>query len=108
MKRHCPITRRFRRPAVRESCAPTSIREGKAQRLELAPDEGFMQALPDRVTVLVDEAARFDQVDVAKTRERLQAALDRQTDQSAESEAYAREQRIIDYANAQLRLTGHG
>jgi F0F1-type ATP synthase epsilon subunit len=60
------------------------------------------------VTVLVDEARAFDQVDVAAARESLQAALDRQKSQSVESEAYAREQRIIDYANAQLRLTGHG
>ena len=67
-----------------------------------------MQALPDRVTVLVDEARAFDQVDVAATRERLQAALDRQKGQPAQSEAYAREQRIVDFANAQLRLTGHG
>ncbi len=60
------------------------------------------------MTVLVDEARAFDQVDVAAARERLQAALDRQKGQSADSEAYGREQRIVDYANAQLRLTGHG
>jgi F-type H+-transporting ATPase subunit epsilon len=77
-------------------------------RLELATDEGFMQALPDRVTVLVDEARAFDQVDVAAARERLASALERQKGQPAGSEAYAREQRTVDYANAQLRLTGHG
>lgn len=84
------------------------VREGQTSRLELATGEGFMQALPGRVTVLVDEARSFDQVDVAGARERLQAALDRQKGQSPESEGYAREQRIVDYANAQLRLTGHG
>jgi len=84
------------------------LRDGQASRLELATDEGFMQALPDGVTVLVDEARAFDQVDVAAARERLQAALDRQKGQPLESEGYAREQRIVDYANAQLRLTGHG
>jgi F-type H+-transporting ATPase subunit epsilon len=83
-------------------------RAGAVTRLELATDEGFMQALPDRVTVLVDEARAFDQVDVAAARERLAAALERQKGQPAGSEPYAREQRTVDYANAQLRLTGHG
>ena len=64
---------------------------GKAERLELATSEGFMQALPDRVTVLVDEALRFDDIDVAKTREELAAA----TDPAA-----------IEFANAKLRLVG--
>jgi F-type H+-transporting ATPase subunit epsilon len=63
---------------------------GTPSRLELATGTGFMQALPDRVTVLVDEAVRFE--DIAKTREELAAA---------------REQVAIDFANAKLRLTGH-
>jgi F-type H+-transporting ATPase subunit epsilon len=83
------------------------LRDGQASRLELATDEGFMQALPDGVTVLVDEARSFDQVDVAAVRERLAAALDRQKGQTTDSEAWGREQRVVDYANAQLRLTGH-
>jgi F-type H+-transporting ATPase subunit epsilon len=65
---------------------------GQVERLELATGEGFMQALPDRVTVLVDQALRFDDVDVAKAREELATA----TDPAA-----------IDFANAKLRLTGH-
>jgi F0F1-type ATP synthase epsilon subunit len=48
--------------------------------------------LPDRVTVLVDEALHFDDVDVAKAREELTNATDQAT---------------IDFANAKLRLTGH-
>jgi F-type H+-transporting ATPase subunit epsilon len=68
------------------------VGDGKSQRLELATREGFMQALPDRVTVLVDEALRFDDVDVAKAREELANATDQAT---------------IDFANAKLRLTGH-
>jgi F-type H+-transporting ATPase subunit epsilon len=67
------------------------VAEGKAERLELATSEGFMQALPDRVTVLVDEALRFDDIDVAKTREELAAA----TDPAA-----------VEFANAKLRLVG--
>ena len=41
------------------------LAEGKTERLELATGEGFLQALPDRLTILVDEALRFDDIDVA-------------------------------------------
>ncbi|HET7813012.1 MAG TPA: ATP synthase F1 subunit epsilon [Candidatus Baltobacteraceae bacterium] len=67
------------------------VENGASRRLEMATGEGFMQALPDGVTVLVDEALAFEDVDVAATR----AELAQATDQSA-----------IDFANAKLRLTG--
>lgn len=82
------------------------VEGGATTRLELATSEGFMQALPDRVTVLIDEALRFEDVDVAKTREELADALERQKSESVESPAYARTQAEIDFANAKLRLTG--
>ena len=66
-----------------------------------------MQALPDRVTVLVDEALAFDDVVVAEARERLAAATERQKAAAGGSDAFAREQAAIDFASAQLRLTGH-
>jgi F-type H+-transporting ATPase subunit epsilon len=83
------------------------LKDGASSRLELATSEGFMQALPDRVTVLVDEALAFDDVAVAEARERLAAATERQKEAAFGSEAYAREQAAVDFANAQLRLTGH-
>ena len=46
-----------------------------------------MQALPDRVTVLVDEALRFEDIDVAKTREELASALERQKAKAGDSRA---------------------
>ncbi len=82
------------------------VKEGAASRLELATGEGFMQALPDRVTVLIDEAFRFEDVDVAKTREELASAVDRQRADAGDPAAFAREQSVIDFANAKLRLTG--
>jgi F0F1-type ATP synthase epsilon subunit len=66
-----------------------------------------MQALPDRVTVLVDEAVRFEEVVVAQTRQELSDAVERQKAAGADSALYAREQAIIEFANAKLRLTGH-
>lgn len=82
------------------------IADGGTSRLELATSEGFMQALPDRVTVLVDEALRFEDIDVAKTREDLASALERQKAAAGDLERFAREQAAIDFAAAKLRLTG--
>ncbi len=82
------------------------IENGGARRLELATSEGFVQALPDRVTVLVDDALSFEEVDVAAARAQLAEASERQKS-AAEPQVFAREQAIIDFANAKLRLTGH-
>ena len=81
------------------------VEAGANRRLELATGEGFMQALPDRLTVLVDEALSFDDIDVGSTREELASASERQ--KTASADAFAREQAIIDFANAKLRVTGH-
>jgi F-type H+-transporting ATPase subunit epsilon len=79
---------------------------GATRRLELATGEGFMQALPDRLTVLVDEALTFEDVDVAKARAELAEATERQRS-APDTAAWQREQMLIDFANAKLRLTGH-
>src|ERR1700728_969904 len=50
------------------------LRDGASSRLEVATSEGFMQALPDRVTVLVDEALAFEEVVVAEAQGLLAAA----------------------------------
>src|SRR5580700_5151615 len=68
------------------------VKDGAASRLEMATSEGFMQALPNRVTVLIDEALRFEDVDVAKTREELAEAIDRQKAEGADPAVVAREQ----------------
>lgn len=83
------------------------VKEGATSRLELATSEGFMQALPDRVTVLVDEAVRFEDVVIAQVRDERNEAVERQKAAGADAALYAREQAIIEYADAKLRLTGH-
>jgi len=83
------------------------LENGASSRLELATSEGFMQALPDRVTVLVDEAVRFEDVVVADVRQELIEATERQKAAINDRELYAREQAVIEFANAKLRLTGH-
>src|SRR5579884_1361753 len=67
------------------------VENGAARRLELATGEGFLQALPDRVTVLADEALAFEEVDVAAARGELAEATERQKT-AADAHVFAREQ----------------
>ena len=88
LPRHAPFLAALKPGVLRANI----VQDGASRRLELATGEGFMQALPDRVTVLTDEAVAFEEVDVARTRAELAEA----TDPS-----------IVDFARAKLRLTGH-
>jgi F-type H+-transporting ATPase subunit epsilon len=91
LPRHAPLL-----AALRPGILRANVRgAAPSERLELATGAGFIQALPDGVTVLVDEAVRFEDVDVAKTREELAAATEAH-DRTAE-----------EFASAKLRLTGH-
>ncbi|MDQ6931897.1 MAG: ATP synthase F1 subunit epsilon [Candidatus Eremiobacteraeota bacterium] len=103
LPRHAPFLTALKPGVLRANV----IDGGVNSRLELATGEGFMQAFPERVTVLVDRALRFEDVDAAQSQEELAAATDRQRSSTTDPAAYAREQSIIDFANAKLRLTGH-
>ncbi len=103
LPRHAPFLAALRPGVLRANV----LTGGTATRLELATGEGFMQALPDRVTVLVDEAVRFEEVVVAEARQELSEATERQKAAAGDSAFFAREQAIIEFANAKLRLTGH-
>lgn len=50
--------------------------ESGSRRLELATDDGFIQALPDRVTVLVERALSIEEIDIEATRAELGSASD--------------------------------
>ncbi|HEX5274034.1 MAG TPA: ATP synthase F1 subunit epsilon [Candidatus Rubrimentiphilum sp.] len=88
LPRHAPFLAALKPGVLRANI----VENGATRRLELATGEGFMQALPDRVTVLVDRAVTFEEVDIAQTRAELESAPD-----SAAAE----------FARAKLRLTGH-
>lgn len=107
LPQHAPFLAALKPGVLRANVRPGAEREAAGSRLELATSEGFMQALPDRVTILVDEALRFEEVVVATAREELAAAVERQKAAGTDRELFEREQRIIDFANAKLRLTGH-
>jgi F-type H+-transporting ATPase subunit epsilon len=99
---HAPFLSALKPGVLRANISENS----SSRRLELATSEGFMQALPDRLTVLVDDALTFEEVDVEAARTELAQATERQK-AAAEPHVFAREQAIIDFANAKLRLTGH-
>jgi F-type H+-transporting ATPase subunit epsilon len=93
--------------ALRPGVLRANVDEGGAsKRLEFATSQGFMQALPDRVTVLVDEAVSRDRVDVAAARAELEAALDRLKSLQPQTAEYAREQAVVDFAQAKVALAG--
>ncbi len=104
---HAPFLAALKPGVLRANVRADADRQAAGSRLELATSEGFMEALPERVTILVDEALRFEEVVVATAREDLAAATERQKAAGADRELFEREQRVIDFANAKLRLTGH-
>jgi F-type H+-transporting ATPase subunit epsilon len=79
---------------------------GDGTRLEYATSDGFLQALPDRLTVLVDAALPKEKIDVAAARADLDAATERQKQAQPQTPEYAREQSNIDFARARLTLAG--
>jgi F-type H+-transporting ATPase subunit epsilon len=107
LPKHAPFLAALKPGVLRANVRQAPDGDGNVTRLELATSEGFMQALPDRITVLVDEARSFDDVVVAEARDRLAEATERQKAEAPGSDGFVREQAVIDFANAQLRLTGH-
>lgn len=93
--------------ALRPGVLRANVLKGETStRLFFATSQGFLQALPDRLTVLVDEALTAEQIDTEKAQSELQAATERQKTLAPQTTEYAREQTIIDFANARLTLTG--
>ena len=91
--------------ALRPGVLRANVVEGEAtRRLEFATSEGFLQALPDRVTVLVDAALTREEIDPNAAREELEAATERQKSFAPQTPDYAREQSAIDFATAKLAL----
>ncbi len=82
------------------------VANGTTQRREFATSDGFLQALPDRLIVLVDQALTREQIDSEAARSELSAALERQKGLTPQTAEYAREQSIVDFANAKIALRG--
>jgi F-type H+-transporting ATPase subunit epsilon len=76
------------------------------QRFEFAAGEGFLQALPDKITILTDAALDRDDVDVDATRAELTAAVAEQQSAAGDLVAWKRAQSKIDFATAKLKVAG--
>jgi F-type H+-transporting ATPase subunit epsilon len=97
---HAPFLTALRPGVLRANV----VEGGGTKRVEFATSEGFMQALPDRLIVLVDQALDRDRVDLDATRAELEGALGRQKTLAPQTAEYALEQSLIDFANAKLAL----
>jgi len=94
--------------ALRPGVLRANVRDesGATRRLELACSEGFMQALPGKVTVLADAALERDEVDIGQAREDLAAAQEEQRAAGGDTAAVRRAMTKIDFANARLHVAG--
>jgi F-type H+-transporting ATPase subunit epsilon len=93
--------------ALRPGVLRANVRDGSGiMRLELATGEGFLQALPDKITVLTDAALSADEVDVGPTRDELAQATEEQKAAGGDLVVWRRAQAKIDFAQAKLRVVG--
>jgi len=94
--------------ALRPGVLRANVRDagGGTRRLELACSEGFMQALPGKVTILADAALEPDEIDIAQARADLAAAQEEQRAAGGDTYAQRRALTKIDYANARLHVSG--
>lgn len=92
---------------VRPGVLRANIVEGdQTKRLELATGEGFLQVLPDRITLLVDAAFDGKEVNIDAARKDRAEAQERQIAAGGDLEKWRQEQSIIDFANAKLQVAG--
>jgi F-type H+-transporting ATPase subunit epsilon len=94
--------------ALRPGLLRANVRTGGAEtrRLQLALSEGFLQALPGKVTILADAALTADEVDIDQARQDLTAAQEELRAAAGDVNAQRRAQVKIDYAHARLAVAG--
>jgi F-type H+-transporting ATPase subunit epsilon len=93
--------------ALRPGVLRANVRKGaETHRLQLALSEGFLQALPGKVTILADAALGADEIDIDEARQDLAAAQDEFRAAGGDLAALRRAQTKIDFANARLTVCG--
>jgi F-type H+-transporting ATPase subunit epsilon len=93
--------------ALRPGVLRANVRDGSGiMRVELATGEGFLQALPDKITVLTDAALAANEIDVGATRDELAQAMEEQKAAGGDLVAWRRAQAKIDFAQAKLKVVG--
>ena len=99
---HAPFLTALRPGVLRANV----VENGAPKRVEFATGEGFMQALPDRVIVLVDRALSREEIDFDAARKDLDAANEQLRGLPPQSPEAARERVKADFATARLTLAG--
>jgi F-type H+-transporting ATPase subunit epsilon len=79
---------------------------GGTERLEFATSSGFMQALPDGVTILVDAAVRYDEIDRIEEQKALEAGEAQLGNTALDSPDYERVKAALEFNRAKLALRG--
>lgn len=93
--------------ALRPGVLRANVRDGEgSRRIELACAEGFLQALPGKVTILTDAALAREEIDAGAARSELAEAENEQKAAGTDLAAYGRAQAKIDFANAKLAVSG--
>jgi F-type H+-transporting ATPase subunit epsilon len=93
--------------ALKPGVLRANVRDGSGtRRLELATGEGFLQALPDKITVLTDAAIAQSDVDVTASRQELSDANDEQRNAGSDLAVWQRAQSKIEFATAKLKVAG--
>jgi F0F1-type ATP synthase epsilon subunit len=93
--------------ALRPGVLRANVRDGAATtRLELATSEGFMPALPGKVTILADAALAREEIDIEAARAELAAGTEEQKAAGSDADAFKRAQSKIDFAHAKLKVAG--
>ena len=101
---HAPFLTALRPGVLRANVQPNG--GGETRRLELACSEGFMQALPGKITILADAALEPDEIDIGQARQDLAAAQEEHRAAGGDQAAARRAQAKIDFANARLHVAG--
>ena len=100
---HAPFLTALKPGVLRANVRDTDT---TTMRLELACGEGFLQALPDKITILTDAALEAEEVDVSETRAELAAATEEQQAAAGDLAAWKRAQSKIEFAQAKLKVVG--
>jgi F-type H+-transporting ATPase subunit epsilon len=77
---------------------------GGVERLEFATSSGFMQALPDGITVLVDAAVQYDEIDRIEAQKALEDGQAQIGKTALDAPDYERVKAALEFAQAKLAL----
>jgi F-type H+-transporting ATPase subunit epsilon len=97
LPRHAPLITSLQEGAMRVK------RQGGVEEV-LAIHGGFMEVLPDRVTVLADSAERAEEIDIARAQEARQRAQELMQQARADKVDYARAEASLRRSLVRLKI----